>query len=132
MNVQQKKQIIKLQLVIGLIALALLCLAVITTTVVASPVATQEPTQDTTQENNLGQGIFGIAIGAGIAIGLAGLGAALALGTASSAAIGAIAERPEVFGRTIIFIAFIEGIGVFGFVIAFMLYLALGQMIALI
>ena len=63
-------------------------------------------------------------------MGLAGVGAALALGTASSAAIGAIAERPEVFGRTIIFIAFIEGIGVFGFVIAFMLYLAIGQVIA--
>ncbi|MFX1507175.1 MAG: ATP synthase subunit C [Promethearchaeota archaeon] len=122
MNVQQKKQIIKLQLIIGLVALALLCLAVMTTSVVASPTTTQALTQEDT-----GQAIFGLAIGAGLAIGLAGLGAALALGTASSAAIGAIAERPEVFGRTIIFIAFIEGIGVFGFVIAFMLYLAIGQ-----
>ncbi len=135
MNIQQKKQIIKLQLVVGLIALALLCFAVFTTSVVARSVGPQESTQDgngETTQQDLGQGIFGIAIGAGLAIGLAGLGAALALGTASSAAIGAIAERPEVFGRTIIFIAFIEGIGVFGFVIAFMLYLALGDMIGLI
>ena len=122
MNKQQKIKIIKLQLIIGLIALTLLCLAVMTTSVAASPTTIHELTQEDT-----GQAIFGLAIGAGLAIGLAGLGAALALGTASSAAIGAIAERPEVFGRTIIFIAFIEGIGVFGFVIAFMLYLAIGQ-----
>lgn len=126
MNFQQKKQLIKVQFVIGVIALALLSLAIMVTSVVANPVAKQE----TTQFQDPGQAIFGLAIGAGIAIGLAGLGAALALGTASSAAIGAIAERPEVFGRTIIFIAFIEGIGVFGFVIAFMLYLAIGQVIA--
>ena len=125
MNTQQKKQIIKLQLGIGLIALAILSLAMIVTTVTASP----ETTQATVQEMDQGQAIFGLAIGAGIAMGLAGVGAALALGTASSAAIGAIAERPEVFGRTIIFIAFIEGIGVFGFVIAFMLYLAITQII---
>ncbi len=125
MNTQQKKQIIKLQLGIGLIALAILSLVMVVTTVTASP----ESTQGTAQEMDKGQAIFGLAIGAGIAMGLAGVGAALALGTASSAAIGAIAERPEVFGRTIIFIAFIEGIGVFGFVIAFMLYLAIGQII---
>ncbi|MHA2245183.1 MAG: ATP synthase subunit C [Candidatus Hodarchaeales archaeon] len=123
MNIKQKKQIIKLQLVVGIIAITLLSLAMMVTSVAASPEATQEPAQDT----DYGQAIFGLAIGAGLAIGLAGLGSALALGTASSAAIGAIAERPEVFGRTIIFIAFIEGIGVFGFVIAFMLYLAIGQ-----
>ncbi len=126
MNTQQKKQIIKLQLSIGLLALALLSLAMIVTTVAASPEVAQEPALDTDD----GQAIFGLAIGAGIAMGLAGVGSALALGTASSAAIGAIAERPEVFGRTIIFIAFIEGIGVFGFVIAFMLYLAIGEIIA--
>lgn len=130
MNVRQKKQIIKLQFAIGLMALALLSLAIMVSSVVASPAAVQEPAQDSTQDKDYGQAIFGLAIGAGIAMGLAGVGAALALGTASSAAIGAIAERPEVFGRTIIFIAFIEGIGVFGFVIAFMLYLAIGQIIA--
>ena len=126
MNTQQKKQIIKLQFGIGLIALAILSLAMVVSTVTASPESIQGPAQ----EIDKGQAIFGLAIGAGIAMGLAGVGAALALGTASSAAIGAIAERPEVFGRTIIFIAFIEGIGVFGFVIAFMLYLAIGQVIA--
>lgn len=126
MNKQQKKLIIKLQLAIGLMVIALLSLAMMVTTVVASSTDTQELTQNEEIGN---EAIVGLAIGAGIAMGLAGAAAALALGTASSAAIGAIAERPEVFGRTIIFIAFIEGIGVFGFVIAFMLYLAIGTII---
>ncbi len=63
----------------------------------------------------------GLALGAGLAIGLAGLGAGIGLGNAASAAIGAISERPEVFGRTIIFAALIEGIAIFGFVVAAMI-----------
>ncbi|MEM1658521.1 MAG: ATP synthase subunit C [Candidatus Jordarchaeales archaeon] len=60
-------------------------------------------------------------IGAGLAIGLAGLGAGVGMGTAGAAAIGAITERPEVFGRTMIYIVFIEAIAIYGLVVAFML-----------
>ncbi|MHA1989370.1 MAG: ATP synthase subunit C [Candidatus Hodarchaeales archaeon] len=63
-----------------------------------------------------------VAVGAGLAIGLAGLGAGIGAGTASAAAIAAITEKPETFGRSIIFVAFIEGIAIFGFVIAFQLF----------
>lgn len=118
MDTKQLKQIIRLQFGIGLLVIVLLSLTMIVSTVVANPETTQSVSQETE--------IWGLGLGAGIAIGLAGLGAGLGLGSASSAAIGAISERPEVFGRTIIFIAFIEGIGVFGFVIAFLLYLAIG------
>jgi len=60
-------------------------------------------------------------VGAGLAIGLAGLGAGIGMGTASAAAIGAIAEKPEVFTKTLIFIVFIEAIAIYGLVIAFMI-----------
>jgi V/A-type H+-transporting ATPase subunit K len=73
-----------------------------------------------TEITNEGQGF--VAIGAGLAIGLAGLGAGIGAGTASAAAIAAITEKPETFGRSIIFVAFIEGIAIFGFVIAFQLF----------
>ncbi|MFW9927831.1 MAG: ATP synthase subunit C [Candidatus Thorarchaeota archaeon] len=62
-----------------------------------------------------------VAVGAGLAIGLAGLGAGIGAGTASAAAIAAITEKPETFARSIIFVAFIEGIAIFGFVISFIL-----------
>ncbi|WP_287588478.1 ATP synthase subunit C [Candidatus Borrarchaeum sp.] len=62
-----------------------------------------------------------IAIGVGVLLGLAGLGAALGMGMASSAACGAIAEKPEIYGRTMLFIVFIEAIAIYAFVIALMM-----------
>ncbi len=64
---------------------------------------------------------YTVGIDAGLAVGLAGLGAGLGMGTASAAAIGAISEKPEVFGRSIIYIVLIEAIAIYGFVISFML-----------
>ena len=62
-----------------------------------------------------------IGIGVGLAMGLAGLGAGLGMGSAGAAAVGAISERPEVFGKAMIFIVFIEAIGIYGLLIAFLL-----------
>ncbi|MEM0232825.1 MAG: ATP synthase subunit C [Candidatus Nezhaarchaeales archaeon] len=63
-------------------------------------------------------------LGAGVAIGLAALGAGIGLGTASAAAIGVIAEKPELFGRTIIYIVFVEAVAIYGLVIALLLWMA--------
>jgi V/A-type H+-transporting ATPase subunit K len=60
-------------------------------------------------------------LGAALAIGLAGLGAGIGMGTAAAAFAGALVERPELFGRSLIFIVFIEAIAIYGLVIAFML-----------
>jgi len=60
-------------------------------------------------------------LGAALAIGLTGIGAGIGMGTASSAAIGALAERPEVFSKTLIYIVFIEAIAIYGLVISFMI-----------
>lgn len=62
-----------------------------------------------------------IAIGIGILLGLAGLGAAIGMGMASSAACGAICEKPELYGRTMIFIVFIEAIAIYALVMSLML-----------
>ena len=63
----------------------------------------------------------GVAMGAGLAIGLAGLGAGVGMGTASSAIVGAISEKPEMFGRSFIFVILIEAIAIYGLVISFIL-----------
>ncbi|MEM2708918.1 MAG: ATP synthase subunit C [Candidatus Methanomethylicia archaeon] len=60
-------------------------------------------------------------LGAALAIGLSGLGAGIGMGTAAAAFAGALVERPELFGRSLIFIVFIEAIAIYGLVIAFML-----------
>ena len=68
-----------------------------------------------------GMAILGLALGAGLALGLAGIGAALGMGTASAAALGAITEKPETFGKSILYVVFIEAVAIYGFVIAFLL-----------
>jgi len=66
-----------------------------------------------------------IAIGAGIAVSIAGLGGGVGMGIAGGKAIEAIARQPEVGGdiRTLLFIslAFIETLTIYGLLIAFML-----------
>lgn len=73
------------------------------------------------QTEGSGLGILGLAIGAGLAIGLAGIGGGVGMGTASAAALGAITEKPETFGKSILYVVFIEAIAIYGFVIAFLL-----------
>jgi V/A-type H+-transporting ATPase subunit K len=60
------------------------------------------------------------SLAAGVAVGLASLGAGHAVGQTGAAAIGVIAERPEAFGRVLIFVGLAEGIAIYGLVIAFM------------
>ena len=47
--------------------------------------------------------------------------AGIAVGMTGSAAIGAIAERPELMGRTILFVGLAEGIAIYGLIIAIMI-----------
>ena len=68
-----------------------------------------------------GMAILGLSIGAGLALGLAGVGAAIGMGTASAAALGAITEKPETFGKSILYVVFIAAVAIYGFVIAFLL-----------
>ncbi|CAA9436216.1 V-type ATP synthase subunit K [uncultured Rubrobacteraceae bacterium] len=67
-----------------------------------------------------------IAIGAGLAIGLAALGSGLAQSRVGSAAMGAIAEKPELTGRAILLMAIPETLVVLGFAVAAMVILLLG------
>lgn len=60
------------------------------------------------------------SLSAAIAVGLGSLGAAYAVGTTGAAAIGVIAEKPEAFGRVLIFVGLSEGIAIYGLIIAFM------------
>ena len=62
-----------------------------------------------------------VAIGAGLAVGLAGLASGWAEKDIGSAAVGAVAENPKNFGRSLILTVIPETIVVFGLVIAFLL-----------
>ncbi|MHB0856989.1 MAG: ATP synthase subunit C [Anaerolineae bacterium] len=61
------------------------------------------------------------ALGAALATGLACIGAGIAVGIAGAAAIGGITEKPEILGRTLIFVGLAEGIAIYGLIISFMI-----------
>ena len=61
------------------------------------------------------------AIGAGLAVGLAGIGAGMGEKDAAAAAIGAITEDPGMMGKALIFVVIPETIVIFGLVIAILL-----------
>jgi V/A-type H+-transporting ATPase subunit K len=60
-------------------------------------------------------------IGVGLPTGLAAIGAALALGPVGSAALAVVAEKPEMFGRTLIYLGLAEGIAIYGLVMSILL-----------
>ncbi len=57
-----------------------------------------------------------------IAAGLASRSAGIGLGTASAAAIGAIAEKPEIIGRMLLFVVLIEAMAIYGLAMFFIIY----------
>ncbi len=66
-------------------------------------------------------GDSGAPLAAAIATGLAAIGAGIAVGIAGAAAIGAIAEKPELLGRTLIFVGLAEGIVIYGLIVSFII-----------
>ena len=63
-----------------------------------------------------------IALASAIAMAGGALGAGWAISATGVAAAGATAEKPEVFGRVLIFVALAEAIAIYGLLIAFMLW----------
>ncbi len=59
-----------------------------------------------------------LAIGAGLAVGLAALGTGYAQGHIGAAGMGAVAEKPEMLGTTILLIAIPETMVILGFAVA--------------
>jgi V/A-type H+-transporting ATPase subunit K len=60
------------------------------------------------------------SLAAGISVGLGSVGAGIAVSGTGAAAIGAVAEKPDFLGRSLIFVGLAEGIAIYGLVIAFL------------
>ena len=67
-------------------------------------------------------GVGGAAlIGAAIAVAGSSIGAAIAVAYTGAAAIAAMSERPELFGRAMVIVGLAEGIAIYGLVVAIIL-----------
>jgi V/A-type H+-transporting ATPase subunit K len=78
-----------------------------------------EPAAGGLADISLGKGLA--LLGIGLPTGLAAIGAAIALGPIGSAAMAVIAEKPEMFGRTLIYMGLAEGIAIYGLVMSVLL-----------
>lgn len=60
-------------------------------------------------------------IAAAVSVSLGCLGAAAAVAYVGAAAVAAVAEKPQLAGRTLIFVGLAEGIAIYGLIIAIMI-----------
>jgi len=77
-------------------------------------------------ESHAGPGLSGAAvqwgfIAAALATGVSSLGAGFAVASVGSAAIGALAEKPELLGRALIIVGLAEGIAIYGLIISILI-----------
>ncbi len=70
-------------------------------------------------EISVGMGLA--IIGIGIPTAISTLGAAIAVGPIGAASLAALAEKPEMFGRTLIYLGLAEGIAIYGLVLSILL-----------
>ena len=70
-------------------------------------------------EISLGHGLA--LIGIGLPTGLATIGAGIAVSSVGSASLAVITEKPEMFGRTLIYLGLAEGIAIYGLVVSILL-----------
>lgn len=77
--------------------------------------------QTTASHREISIGLGLALLGAGIPTALAAIGAGLAVGPIGAASLAVIAEKPEMFGRTLIYLGLAEGIAIYGLVVTILL-----------
>lgn len=60
-------------------------------------------------------------LAAALSVGIGSIGCGIAVANAAPAAIGAVAEEPESFGKALIFVALGEGVAIYGLLIAILI-----------
>lgn len=65
-------------------------------------------------------------LAAALATGLSSLGAGIAVANVGAAAVGALAEKPELLGRSLILVGLAEGIAIYGLIVSILILNRLG------
>lgn len=99
----------------GLFLIGVVALAAI---LAALPADAAGVAQETTEAAGAGGAAL---IAAAIAIAGSSLGAAIAVAYTGAAALAAMSERPELFGRSMVIVGLAEGIAIYGLIVAIIL-----------
>ncbi|HDQ45261.1 MAG TPA: H+transporting two-sector ATPase C subunit [bacterium] len=115
-QVQFRRKVIGFGLLLGFLAFAVLGAGV-----ARVGAQTHEISLETVQHANNPELIKFAFLSAAIVVGIGSLGAGAAVAYVGAAAMGAIGEKPELFGRALIFVGLAEGIAIYGLIIAIMI-----------
>ena len=84
--------------------------------------------QDVMAANEVAQPAREISVGLGIALigiglptALAAIGAGIAVSSVGAASLAVITEKPDIFGRTLVYLGLAEGIAIYGLVVTILL-----------
>jgi V/A-type H+-transporting ATPase subunit K len=104
---------------LGLLNLVLLCgsAVLLFLALTASPSSAQDASNQVSSTGSSWSALMGAAI----AVAGSSIGAAIAVAYTGSAALAAISERPELFGRAMVIVGLAEGIAIYGLVVAVIL-----------
>ncbi len=97
----------------GVLMLGALALAALLLLGVVDPA---QAASDTSQSSS-----WAALLGAGIAVAGSTIGAGFAVAYTGAAALAAVSEKPEIFGRSLVFVGLAEGIAIYGLVVAIIL-----------
>ncbi|MDZ7804269.1 ATP synthase subunit C [Thiohalophilus sp.] len=86
---------------------------------VANEVMAAEAVNAVVNEVSLGKGLA--LVGIGLPTAVATIAAGIAVGPVGSASLAVIAEKPELFGRTLIYLGLAEGIAIYGLVVTILM-----------
>jgi V/A-type H+-transporting ATPase subunit K len=105
-------------ILLSLLPLFILPLVGIAAALIVSPLQAQTSTTGTYDR-------VGIALAAGVVVGLSAFGAGLAISAVGSAAVSALAEKPETFFRSFLIVALAEALAIYGLIMGILLWLKL-------
>ena len=81
--------------------------------------AMAQPAAHAGSQMSIGEGLA--LIGIGLPTAVATIGAGIAVSTVGAAAMAVLAEKPEVFGRTLVYLGLAEGIAIYGLVVTILM-----------
>ena len=85
----------------------------------AHDVMAAEPAVEGAREISVGMGLA--LIGIGIPTAVATIAAGIAVGPVGAAALAVIADKPEAFGRSLVYLGLAEGIAIYGLVVTILM-----------
>jgi V/A-type H+-transporting ATPase subunit K len=102
-------------------AVSLAAMVLLSTVAVAAPSEPAAPAAAGGDEMAKAVHSVGMALAAALVVCVSIIGAGLAVGRIGSAAIGAAAEKPELFFKSVLYVGLAEGLAILGFAMAFLL-----------